>query len=580
MFLPTTPKEVKARGWDRPDIILVTGDTYIDSPFMGVCVIGKVLTANGFKVGIIAQPDLDSANDIKRLGEPALFWGITGGSIDSMIANYTPLKKRRKSDDYTPGGQNNRRPDRAVIAYANLVRRHFKNTKPIVLGGIEASLRRIAHFDFWSNAIRRSILFDAKADYLLFGMAHQSVLDLALALKHGDPTDRIPGLAWICNTAIGRELPDFEQVKKSPDKYIKSVELFYQNTDPVTAQTLCQKHNDRYVILNPPASLGSSADIDAVHDLSYERDVHPYYRHFGSVRALDTIRFAIPIHYGCYGECHFCAITVHQGRTVQYRSEASIVDEARQISKLPGFKGYITDLGGPTANMYGFECKKKITKGICSDKRCLFPTVCRSLKPDHSPLIRLIKKIEALPGIKKVFISSGIRYDMILADTRSGRLFLKKITADNVSGQMKIAPEHTQPRILTLMGKQNNRHLLEFKELFDRMSRESGKKQFLTYYMIAAHPGCTADDMAALKQFASQKLKTSPEQVQIFTPSPSTWSTLMYHTCIDPFTGEQIFVEKDPRKKELQKRIVTQKKSFPKQSAKKLLHKKRQHRRR
>jgi len=414
MFLPTTMKEVKDLNWDRLDVILVTGDTYIDSPFIGVAIIAKVLVDKGFRVGMIAQPDMESNKDISRLGEPALFWGITGGCVDSMVANYTALNKRRKKDDYTPGGINNLRPDRAVIAYSNLVRRYFKDTRPLVLGGIEASLRRIAHYDFKSNKIRRSILFDAKADYLLFGMAHSSIIKFATALKNDTNPESLNGVAFISKDKKGNELPSFEQVKKDKTQFIKSFDIFYKNNDPITAKRLYQKHNDRYLILNPPEPYSNTQELDHIHSLGFERDVHPYYKKAGHVRALDTIRFSIPIHYGCYGECNFCAISVHQGQTVRFRSENSIVNEAKIISRLKDFKGYITDLGGPTANMYGFECKKKLAKGACPDKRCLFPTPCKSLVPDHSKQIQLIKKIENLPGIKKVFINSGIRYDLIL----------------------------------------------------------------------------------------------------------------------------------------------------------------------
>ncbi len=559
MFLPTTMKEVNTLGWKSLDVILVTGDSYIDSPFMGISIIGKVLVDKGFRVGIIAQPDMESKNDISRLGEPGLFWGITGGSVDSMVANYTASKKRRKSDDFTPGGINNRRPDRAVISYTNLIRQYFKGTAPIVIGGIEASLRRIAHYDFWSNKIRRSILFDAKGNYLLFGMAHDSVIEFANALKNDTPIEDIRGVAYIAKGPRGLELPSFESVQKDKNEYIKSFDIFYGNTDPITAEPICQKHNDRYLILNPPAQYSTTKQLDHIHDLDFERDLHPYYQKGGTVKALETIKFSIPIHYGCYGECHFCAISVHQGRTVRYRSGASILKEAKKITQLPDFKGYITDLGGPTANMYGFECKKKLKKGACGDKRCLFPKVCKTLNPDHAAYTRLIDKIEQLSGIKKVFISSGIRYDLILNDKHNGLAFLKKIVADNVSGQMKIAPEHTQSDVLTLMGKQDIKQLLDFKQRFDQLSRQSNKKQFLTYYLIAAHPGCNRNDMAALKQFATQQLKTSPEQVQIFTPSPSTYSTLMYYTEMDPFTQKKIFVEKNPREKEKQKQIITQK---------------------
>jgi len=559
MFLPTTMKEVKQLGWKRLDVILVTGDTYIDSPFIGVAIIGKVLVDKGFRVGIIAQPDINSKEDIARLGEPALFWGITGGCVDSMVANYTALNKRRKKDDYTPGGINNLRPDRAVIAYSNLVRRYFKDTKPLVLGGIEASLRRIAHYDFKSNKIRRSILFDAKADYLLFGMAHSSIINFAIALKNNENPESLNGVAFIAKEKQGKKIPSFEEVKKSRNQFIKSFDIFYKNNDPITAKRLYQQYNDRYLVLNPPEPYSTTRELDHIHSLGFERDVHPYYKKGGVVRALETIQFSIPIHYGCYGECNFCAISVHQGQTVRWRSEKSIIDEAKTISRLKNFKGYITDLGGPTANMYGFECKKKLTKGACQDKRCLFPTPCKSLAPDHSGQTRLIQKIEQLPGIKKVFINSGIRYDLILSDKKHGSAYLEKIVKDNVSGQMKIAPEHTMPHVLKLMGKQNIDILLKFKNKFDALSQKAGKKQFLTYYLIAAHPGCTMRDMQGLKEFTTQKLKITPEQVQIFTPSPSTWSTLMYYTRIDPFTMEPVFVEKNPAGKEKQKQLVTKK---------------------
>ncbi len=559
MFIPTTQNELEKLKWKALDIILVTGDAYIDSPFIGVSIIGKVLIDKGFRVGIVAQPDLDSDNDITRLGEPKLFWGITGGSVDSMVANTTALKKKRKKDDYTPGGINNKRPNRAVIAYANLVRKHFKNTKPLVLGGIEASLRRISHYDFWTNKIRRSILFDAKADYLLFGMAHTSIVHFATALKKGTDPKRLNGVAYISKEKSGLEIPSFEVVQSNTKEFIKSFQLFYQNNDPITAIRLCQKHNDRYVILNPPEKYSTTEEMDYIHSLNYERDLHPFHKKSGSVRALDTIRFSIPVHYGCYGECNICAISVHQGRTVRYRSEASILKEAKEITNHKDFKGYILDLGGPTANMYGFECKKKLSKGVCPDKRCLFPKVCKSLNPSHSKYTNLIKKIEALKGVKKVFIASGIRYDLILNDRNHGLAFLKKIVNDNVSGQMKIAPEHVEPEVLKLMGKQEIDTLLEFKSQFDNLSRKLNKNQFLTYYLIAAHPGCNSKDMQALKKFSTEKLKISPEQVQIFTPTPSTYSTLMYYTGINPFDMSKIFVEKDPKRKEMQKMIVTKK---------------------
>jgi len=566
LFLPTTGKELKALGWERPDVILVSGDSYIDSPYMGVAVIGRVLLNAGFRTAIIAQPDVNFDRDIKRLGEPRLFWGVSGGSVDSLVANYTASKKRRKKDDFTPGGVNNRRPDRAVIQYTNLIRRWFKHTVPIVLGGIEASLRRICHYDFWSNAIRRSVLFDAKADYLVYGMGEKAVVALAEALKSGLPTDGIPGTCYISKEKRVDyiELPSFDDVKADTGKFIEMFNSFYRNNDPVTAKGLCQKNDSRYLVQNPPATYLSSEELDAVHDLGYQRDLHPYDKKWGDVRALDTIRFSISTHRGCYGECNFCAISVHQGRTVRWRGEHSILKEAKTISNLKGFRGTLTDAGGPTANMYGFECKKKLEKGSCPDKRCLYPEVCPTLQPDHARLVKLLRKIRSVKGIKHLFTASGIRYDLIFADKKSGTRYLKEVVDHHVSGQLKIAPEHTEDNVLILMGKPGKKSLLDFKESFDALSRKTGKKQFLTYYLIAAHPGCSETDMRKLKKFTREKLKINPEQVQVFTPTPSTYSSLMYYTGLNPFTGEKIFVEKSARGRENQKRIVTQSAPFVK----------------
>jgi uncharacterized radical SAM protein YgiQ len=566
MFLPTTHQELDRLGWDQLDIVLVTGDSYIDSPFIGTAVIGKVLNHAGYRVGIIAQPDIHSDKDICRLGEPGLFWGVTGGSVDSMIANYTSLKKRRKSDDYTPGGINNRRPDRATIVYTNLIKQYFKNTKPIVLGGIEASLRRIAHYDFWSDRVRSSILFDAKADYLLYGMAEKSIIQFANALKIGADVREDRGLCYIASEgevtqkkADYLELPPYETVERDKSSFIDMFHTFYQNNDPLTAKGLYQKHGTRYLVHNPPSVPLTQEELDAVYSLDFERAQHPYYEQQGKVKALETIKFSIPTHRGCYGECNFCAITVHEGRTVQWRSPESILDEARQLTQYPDFKGYIMDIGGPTANMYGFECEKKLRQGTCREKRCLYPEVCPSLKADHHHQLELLTKIRRIRGIKKVFVASGIRYDLLLSDKEYGEQYLQEIVEHHVSGQMKVAPEHTEKGVLKKMGKPGAELLLQFKELFDRMTRKVGKEQFLTYYLIAAHPGCTEEDMQSLKRFTRQRLKTNPEQVQIFVPAPSTYSSLMYYTETDPFSGKSVFVEKDSRNKENQKDIITKK---------------------
>lgn len=548
-------------GWDRADVILISGDSYIDSPYIGVAVIGRVLTQAGFKTAIIAQPDIGSDKDITRLGEPRLFWGVTGGSVDSMVANYTATFKKRKSDDYTPGGLNNRRPDRALIQYSNLIRRCFKNTVPLVLGGVEASLRRIGHYDAWSKTIRRSVLFDAKADYLVYGMGEKTVVALARALQdHASPL-AIPGLCHISrNIPDGYlTLPSFDTVNRDPQAFVSMFHTFYANNDPISARGLAQQHDDRYLIQNPPSACLSQEELDAVHDLPYERELHPHDRQGGEVKALDTIRFSIPTHRGCYGECRFCAIAVHQGRTVRWRSEHSIVNEAKTLTRHPAFTGVIRDAGGPTANMYGFECEKKLKQGACTAQSCLFPKVCPSLKPDHGPLIRLFRALRGIRGVKHVFTASGIRYDLIYADKKSGEAYLKDMVAHHVSGQLKIAPEHSEKEVLDLMGKPGSEDLLRFKKDFDRLSRNADKKQFLTYYLIAAHPGCELHHMTRLKAFAQDKLGMLPEQVQVFTPTPSTWSTLMYATGTDPFTGRTLFVEKTREGCEKQKQVITRK---------------------
>ncbi len=559
MYLPVTRKEMHRFGWKDLDVILVTGDSYIDSPYVGVVVIGKVLLNAGYRVGIIAQPDIESGEDIGALGEPKLFWGVTAGCIDSMVANRTATGRKRKRDDYTPGGLNNRRPDRASIVYSNLIRRHYKNTVPLVLGGIEASLRRIAHYDFWSDRIRRSILFDAKADYLLFGMAEGSVVELADCLaRAGDPRF-IRGLCYVSREKPEGclEIPSFQESARDKEAFTEMFHAFYRNNEPVTALPLAQIQDTRYLIQNPPARYLSDQELDAVYNLEYERDLHPFYRKQGEVKALETIRFSIASHRGCYGECNFCAIAVHEGRTVRWRSEHSILQEARQIASHPGFKGTIMDVGGPTANMYGFECSRKFEKGPCPDKRCLFPAACAGLNIDHGRQLSLLKSIREVKGVRKVVVASGIRHDLVLADGKNGYRYLQEIFRHHVSGQMKIAPEHSEEHVLRLMGKPGRDSLLEFKRQFGELTKKEGKNQFLTYYMIAAHPGCTDSDMAKLRSFARRELKLLPRQVQVFTPSPSTYSTLMYWTGRDPFSGKSLFVEKGAGGRDRQKRTLT-----------------------
>lgn len=566
MFLPTTKIEIKKLGWEAIDIVLITGDSYIDSPFIGVAVIGKVLLNAGFRVGIIAQPDLESDRDITRLGIPRLFWGVTGGCIDSMVANRTASGKRRKQDDYTPGGINDQRPDRAVIIYANLIRKYCKNTSPIVLGGLEASLRRIAHYDYWSNKIRRSILFDAKADYLLFGMAERSVVELAKALSNGSSPEKIRGLCYIANNIQkgSIELPSFEKAAADKDEFTRMFHLFYQNNDPVSASALSQLQDNRFLIQNPPAVYLNTDELDKIHALGFEREQHPYYAQKGRVKALETIRFSLLTHRGCFGECNFCSIAVHQGRVVRWRSKESIIQEAKSFVSHPDFKGIIFDVGGPTANMYGFSCKKAEKSGCCSNKRCLFPEICPSLQINHGKQIELLKELSQIHGVKKVFVASGLRYDLIMADQANGHAYLQQLVQKHVSGQLKVAPEHSVSSVLKKMGKPGVESLIEFKKLFDKLNGQSGKKQFLTYYIIAAHPGCRQKDMEKLKSFTKEQLGHVPEQIQIFTPTPSTYSSLMYWTEKDPFDNSSCFVEKNYSGRENQKNCLQSPVNFQK----------------
>ncbi len=558
MFIPTTREEAAQWGWDRLDIIIVSGDAYTDTPYNGAAIIGRWLIAHGFRVGIIAQPDITGPGDITRLGEPLLFWGVTAGSVDSMVSNYTPLKKPRREDDLTAGGFNNRRPDRASIAYSNLIRRFFKPTVPIVLGGIEASLRRVPHYDYWSDSIRRSLLFDAKADIIAYGMAERTVIELATALRNEDEWRNIRGICYA--TAGPKEgflvAPPYEKVAENTKTFEDFFLMFSRNSDPVTARGFCQRHGDRWLIHNPPQPPLSPEELDAVYELPYTYAAHPSEAARGVVRALETIKFSVTTHRGCYGECAFCAIHLHQGRQVVSRSEESIVREVQHLTTLPGFTGTIYDLGGPTANMYGIECRRKAVRGACPKRRCLVPTICRELPVSHRRQLALLARIAAIPSVKRVFIASGIRHDMVVADATAGEEYLEALVSRHISGQMKVAPEHTEEAVLALMGKPGRRTLLRFRERFVAAAQRTGKKVFLTYYLIAAHPGCTGEHMKNLAAFCRRELRLIPEQVQIFTPTPSTLATLMYVTGRDPFTGKQIFVEKTLAGKKRQKEIV------------------------
>lgn len=558
-YLPTTQKELIEAGIAQLDIIIISGDVYIDSYYDGAAVIGRVLQNAGFTVGIISQPDINSDSDISRLGEPRLFWGITAGCVDSMVANYTSLKKKKRHDDLTPENYIHRRPDRAAIIYTNLIKKYFKSRKPIILGGIEASLRRIAHYDYWSDTVRRSVLLDSKADCLVYGMGEKTITELAYKISNNLDYKDTRGICYLSSEKIQDyiELPSYEEVKSDKLKFIEMFHHFYENNDPLNAQGLCQKHGNRWLIQNPPQYYLTTEELDNVHTLGYQRDVHPYYKQFGKVKALDTIQFSINSHRGCYGECNFCAITVHQGRTIQSRSEQSIINDIQLMSNHKSYKGIITDIGGPTANMYGNSCKKQLKTGSCKDKRCSFPDICKAMNIDHNKQINLLEQIRKIDNVRKAFVGSGIRYDLVIADTKSGKEYFVDVVNHHVSGQMKIAPEHTEDNVLNKMGKPSKKYLKKFKDDFYQISNNTQKRQFLTYYFIAGHPGCDSQDMNSLNKFIKNELKLNPEQVQIFNPSPSTYSTVMYWTELDPWTLKKVFVEKKSSKKSEQKGIIT-----------------------
>jgi uncharacterized radical SAM protein YgiQ len=550
MFLPSLGDHIDY----KLDIIFVTGDAYIDHPSFGVALLGKYLQSKGYKVGVIAQPDIHSDNDIGYFGEPKLFWAVTSGAMDSMVANYTALGKKRKSDDYTPGGVNNKRPDRAVIKYSNLIRQYFKD-QIIVIGGIEASLRRLAHYDWWQDKVRRSILLDSKADYLIYGMAEITLEKFTNFFKEGE-FDKIKELRGVCykdkSPDYGVEVPPFEEVFKDKKVFHEFYKTFYYNTDWFVGKRLIQKTGKTYVVQNPPAPPLTKTQLDEVYSLDYERDAHPYYKKQGRIKAVDMIKFSITSHRGCYGNCNFCALTVHQGRYVISRSHDSILNEAKRISKRKDFKGYISDIGGPTANMFEIECDKKFKSGACMDKDCLYPSVCPALKVNHNSYLNLLKKVQSIPKVKKVFVSSGIRYDMILKDKNSVKV-LKDLIFNNVSGQLKVAPEALSEKVLHYMGKPSFEVFLRFKELFEKVRKT---KTYFVCYLIAAHPGATLEDDKKTGQRIKKELHYSPEQVQIFTPTPSTWSTTMYYTEMDK-EGNKIFVEKNLKRKKLHKLAIS-----------------------
>lgn len=552
-------RELQSKGIIRPDVILVTGDAYIDSYYSGVAVIGRVLESRGYSVAVIAQPDISGPRDITSLGEPGLFWGVSAGCVDSEIANYTSLGKPRRSCDFTPGGQNLKRPDRACIVYSNLIREYFKGTVPVVIGGIEASLRRIAHYDQRTDRVRRSILLDSKADILVYGMGEKSVSEIAGRLRREASLDNIAGTCVMAGAAPDNYLvlPDFEKVRDDPRAFARMFELFYKNSQGPSGLGLTQRYDNRFLVHHPPSPSLRRTELDKVHELPFMNDSHPLCRSMGQIRALETIKDSITTHRGCYGECSFCSIAVHQGRSVISRSMGSILKEAGQLTQGKGFSGVIRDIGGPTANMYGSGCRRMFSGDPCSDRSCVgFGGVCSRLAPGHHKQRRLLSRLRVLPGVKKVHIASGIRYDLVLADKRYGTGYLEQIISHHVSGQMKIAPEHSADHVLELMNKPPASLAIEFASLYRRLAIKKRKNVYLSCYVIAAHPGCSLMDMKGFAGFARSNLKFLPEQVQIFTPTPSTRSTVMYHSGIDPFTGRKVWTEKRVAGKKKQKEAI------------------------
>lgn len=558
MFIPTTAEEVSRLGWDSLDVILVSGDTYTDNSYNGSALVGHWLIDHGFRVGIIAQPDVSTGDDITRLGRPNLFWSVSAGCVDSMVANYTPTRKFRKDDDFTPGGVNDRRPDRACIAYTNLIKKHCKGV-PIILGGIEASLRRIAHYDFWSDSVRRSILFDSKADGLVYGMGELSNLEIAQRIRDGRDWREVRGVCWISSQKPDGciEIPSYEDVSRRDErrKFMKAFSVFRHNCDPVTAKPLCQRHGDRWLVQNRPQRAMTQEELDSAYESDFENAVHPYYAKQGKVKAMETVRNSVTTHRGCYGDCSFCAIAAHQGTTVVSRSEASVLREVRRMASAKGFNGTIQDVGGPTANMYGIECAKKSSKGRCEDRRCLVGQPCPRMPIDHSAQISLLNSISEVDGVRKVFVNSGIRHDMIVADRAHGPEYLDLLVRRHVSGQMKIAPEHVCDNVLQLMGKPGRDVLVRFKSMFDGSCARQGRDEYLTYYFIAAHPGCTDAEMSELSSFCRGTLGISPEQVQVFTPTPSTYSTAMWWCGCDE-NGRSVRIERSIQGRQRQKDAV------------------------
>lgn len=559
-FLPVNRSEMEERGWDQVDFAYVIGDAYVDHPSFGHAIISRVLESRGFRVGIISQPDWRDPESISVFGEPRLGFLVSSGNMDSMVNHYSVSKKRRKTDAYTPGGEMGRRPDYACVVYSNLIRRTYKD-KPIILGGIEASLRRLAHYDYWSDRLKRSILLDSGADLISYGMGERSVVEIAEALDAGLP---IRELTYIDGTVVkvrdkeriedAKFLPSFDELKKDKKNYAASFYTQYLNTDAYNGKRLAEPYSGHlWVVQNPPAKPLSTIEMDDIYALPYARTYHPSYEKKGGVPAVSEIQFSLISNRGCFGGCSFCALTFHQGRIVQTRSQDSLIQEAKQITKEKDFKGYIHDVGGPTADFRHPACGRQLDRGACQNRQCLFPRPCPNLDTDHSDYVQLLRKLRKIPGVKKVFIRSGIRFDYVLADKKQE--FLRELCEYHVSGQLKVAPEHVAEPVLKLMGKPEHSVYEEFARRFRRMNEQLKKKQYLVPYLMSSHPGSTLKEAVKLAEFC-RDLGYMPEQVQDFYPTPSTLSTCMYYTGLDPRTMKPVYVPKNPHEKAMQRALI------------------------
>ena len=557
-FLVTERADMEARGWAELDFVLISGDAYVDHPSFAPAVIGRYLESKGYRVGIIAQPDWNDVNAFKKLGKPRLASLVTAGNLDSMLNKFTAAKKIRREDDYSPGGEAGHRPDRATLVYSNRMKEAFRDV-PLIIGGIEASLRRFGHYDYWSDTVRRSILVDSKADVLIYGMGELQIIELAEALDQNRFEESLPNIRGICYMSKDIpsidcvECPSFEEIKVDKMAFADAFRIQYDEQDPFYGRPSVQKHGDRYVVQNVPALPLTQEQMDAAYDLPYTRKWHPSYDDKGGVPALSEVQFSLVSQRGCFGSCSFCAITNHQGRIIQNRSHQSLIDEAKLMINMDGFKGYIHDVGGPTANFRHLACDKQAVFGACKGRTCAAPEPCENLNTNHDDYIALLRKLRKLKGVKKVFVRSGLRYDYVLAD--NNKAFVKELCQYHVSGQLKVAPEHVSKRVTTMMGKAGKEEFLTFKKWFEEANRELGKKQYLVPYFMSSHPGCTLEDAIELAEFLRDQ-HMYPEQVQDFIPTPGSLSTCMYYTGINPLDGKPVYVAKKGRDKAKQRALM------------------------